>query len=153
MTLVKKTKAKYGKGIQRSEYQHYINRNKQGIEQNPDYYRQRQAIVEHPYGTIKRQWGFNYITTKKHKHRASADVGLMFVAYNFRRLINIIGKNELEKYLAKAAFIFSGQIAKLWLDIMPYGFVKFVNKNRELIFNHPLKRLKFELLLIKLKGF
>ena len=51
------SKAKYGKAIQRSEYQEYIDKNKDRIEQNPDYYRQRQAIVEHPYGTIKRQWG------------------------------------------------------------------------------------------------
>ena len=48
------TKAKYGKGIQRSEYQEYINKNKERIEQNKEYYRRRQAIVEHPYGTIKR---------------------------------------------------------------------------------------------------
>ena len=48
------SKAKYGKGIQRSEYQEYINRNKERIEQNQDYYRRRQVIVEHPYGTIKR---------------------------------------------------------------------------------------------------
>jgi hypothetical protein len=31
--------------------------------------------------------------------RASADVGLMFIAYNLRRLINIIGKNEFKKHL------------------------------------------------------
>jgi hypothetical protein len=35
--------------------------------------------------------GFSYITTKKGKQRASADVGLMFTAYNFRRLISILG--------------------------------------------------------------
>ncbi len=93
------SKAKYGKGIQRSEYQEYINKNKERIEQNKDYYRRRQAIVEHPYGTIKRQWGFNYILTKKGKERASADVGLMFVAYNIRRIMNILGKDELKKYL------------------------------------------------------
>jgi len=31
--------------------------------------------------------------------RASADVGLMFTAYNLRRLITIIGKEGLTKYL------------------------------------------------------
>ncbi len=54
------------------------------------YYKQRQAIVEHPYGTIKRQWGFSYIMTKKTKQRAEADVGLIFTAYNLRRLMTII---------------------------------------------------------------
>ncbi|MDA3904670.1 MAG: IS1182 family transposase [Bacteroidales bacterium] len=93
------TKAKYGKGIQRSEYQEYINNNKERIEQNKDYYRKRQAIVEHPYGTIKRQWGFNYIMTKKTIKRAEADVGFIFVAYNLRRLLNIIGIEALRSYL------------------------------------------------------
>ena len=93
------TKAKYGKGVQRSEYQEYVNRNKVRIENNRGYYRQRQAIVEHPYGTIKRQWGFSYILTKKYIKRAEADVGLMLIAYNFRRIINIIGKQILKKYL------------------------------------------------------
>ncbi len=59
------SKAKYGKGIQRSEYQELIEKNKQRVERYQNYYKRRQAIVEHPYGTIKRHWGFNYIITKK----------------------------------------------------------------------------------------
>ena len=53
-------------------------------------YAHRQAIVEHPYGIIKRQWGFNYIMTKKTIKRASADVGFIFISYNLRRLLNIV---------------------------------------------------------------
>lgn len=93
------SKAKYGKGIQRSQYQEYINQNKQRIENNKEYYKKRQAIVEHPYGTIKRQWGFSYIITKKYIKRAKADVGLMFIAYNLRRIINSIDKKVLSTYL------------------------------------------------------
>jgi transposase len=102
------SKAKYGKGIQRSEYQEYINNNKNQIEKNKDYYRKRQAIVEHPFGTIKRQWGFNYIITKKYIKRAESDVGLIFTAYNMRRLVSIIGTKALEGYLRKVlALIFT----------------------------------------------
>lgn len=93
------TKAKYGKAIQRSEYQAYIDKNKERIENNGGLYRKRQSIVEHPYGTIKRQWGFSYILTKKYKERAGSDVGLMFVAYNLRRLFNILDKNAIKEYL------------------------------------------------------
>ncbi len=50
----------------------------------------RQSIVEHPYGTIKRQWGFSYIITKKGKSRATADVGFMYTAYNLMRITNIL---------------------------------------------------------------
>ncbi len=93
------SKAKYGKAIQRSEFQKLIEENKERIEHNKTYYKKRQAIVEHPYGTIKRQWGFNYIMTKKTIERASADVGLIMIAYNLRRLISIIGIKKLLAYL------------------------------------------------------
>lgn len=93
------TSAKNGKIISRSAYARYYKENQERFDQNKELYTQRQAIVEHPYGTIKRQWGFSYISTKKGMHKASADVGLMFTAYNFRRLINIIGAKNLGKYL------------------------------------------------------
>lgn len=95
-----------GRLIERSEYAPYIEQNKNNIEANPELYKKRQAIVEHPYGIIKRQWGFNYITTKKTIKRASADVGFMFTAYNLRRLINIIGKNEFKDYLERYVLSF-----------------------------------------------
>lgn len=51
------------------------------------------------YGTIKRQWNFHYIITKKGKDRASSDVGFMFVAYNLRRIFNLVDQEALKKYL------------------------------------------------------
>jgi transposase len=88
-----------GRLIERTEYTPYVEENQRKIEQNQTLYKQRQAIVEHPYGTIKRQWGFNYILSKKGIARASADVGLMLTAYNLRRLINILGIKRLFKIL------------------------------------------------------
>lgn len=93
------TLAKNGKIIQRSEYQGAVEKNKENIKSNPELYKKRQALVEHPFGTMKRQWGFDYIMTKKTKARASADVGFIFIAYNLRRIINIIGKKQLMAYL------------------------------------------------------
>jgi hypothetical protein len=62
--------------------------------------------VEHPYGIIKRQWGYSYIMTKKSIKRASADVGLIFVAYNLRRIVNILGQDKLKVYLKALSFVF-----------------------------------------------
>jgi len=135
------SKAKYGKGIQRSEYQELINKNKERINRNKDYYRRRQAIVEHPYGTIKRQWGFSYIMTKRFIKRAEADVGLMFIAYNIRRIMNILGKNELKKYLKEVVLIFSGKIRHISLYIRPSKVTRFIDKIIGNIFYHPLKGL------------
>ena len=70
-------------------------------------YKRRQEIVEHPYGTIKRQWGFSYILTKKGISRASSDVGLMLVAYNLRRIVNILTADRLKEYLQMLISAFS----------------------------------------------
>ncbi len=94
------SKAICGKAIQRSEFQEYVDRNKNRIKENKQLYRKRQQIVEHPYGTIKRQWGFNYIITKKYIERAEADFGFIMTAYNLRRIINIVGMKRLKQYLA-----------------------------------------------------
>jgi transposase len=100
------TKNKKGRLLERSEYQPFIEQNKKNIEADNKTYKKRQAIVEHPYGIIKRQWGFYYITTKKGLKRASADVGLMFVAFNLRRLMNIIDKNTFKKFLKELCALF-----------------------------------------------
>lgn len=102
-----------GKGIHRSEFHEYIQDNKVRVEQNKTLYKRRQAIVEHPYGTIKRQWGFCYIMTKKGSQRASADLGLMMTAYNLRRIINILGMEELGKYLQDRTTLFFRKMAQL----------------------------------------
>lgn len=85
---------KNGRVIQRSECADNVIRNQVAIEQHPEIYKLRQSIVEHPYGTIKRQWGFDHTLMKRFMGRVSADIGLVFLAYNLRRLINIVG-NEL----------------------------------------------------------
>jgi transposase len=97
---------KKGRLIERSEFTPYIEQNKNNIEANTAIYKKRQAIVEHPYGTIKRQWGFYYIITKKGLKRAGADVGFMLIAYNLRRLMNILDKNMLTKLLKELVSLF-----------------------------------------------
>ena len=101
------TQNKYGRLIERSEYADLIYQNKVRIENNYETYRRRQAIVEHPYGVIKRQWDFYYIMTKKTIKHASADVGLIFTAYNLRRIFNLIDQNLLKQYLKILALYLS----------------------------------------------
>ena len=78
-----------GKVIQRSQYTQNIQDNAKRIAQSGNLYKKRQALVEHPYGTIKRQWGFNHILTKRGIPAASADLGLMLLVYNLKRLFNL----------------------------------------------------------------
>ncbi len=102
-----------GKQVRRSEFATNIENNQKRILNSEKLYKRRQAIVEHPFGTIKRQWGFNYIVTKQGMHRASADFGFIMVAYNLRRLINRIGLNELKQYLESIVQLFWRNIDQL----------------------------------------
>lgn len=100
------TKNQKGRFIERSEHQDAIDNNTIRIKQNKEIYKRRQAIVEHPFGIIKRQWGFDYIMTKKGKQRASADIGLIFCAFNLRRLLHLIDKNKFKLWLSRLAMLF-----------------------------------------------
>ena len=100
------TKNKAGRLIERSEHAPFIEQNRLNIEANPTTYKKRQAIIEHTYGIIKRQWGFYFISTKKGIKRASADVGFMMVAYNLRRLMNILDKNVLKTFFRELGPLF-----------------------------------------------
>ena len=101
------TKSRNGRILQRNEHAHLTDQNKARILANPKLYKQRQAIVEHPFGTMKRQWGFDHIMTKKFIHHAAADVGLMFVAYNLKRLMALVTPEELKAaFRAALALIF-----------------------------------------------
>src|SRR5690554_4303325 len=85
------TKNKRGRLIERSQFQENIDNNAKRIEQNKELYKKRQAIVEHPFGIIKRQWGFDHIMTKQTTKRASADVGLIFCAVQHSFLLSCPG--------------------------------------------------------------
>lgn len=94
-----------GKVVQRNEYHQYIEDNVKRVKENPGAYKRRQAIVEHPYGTIKRQWGFDHINTKQTMQRAGADVGFMFIAYNLKGIWNLLRRPKNTLYRAYMTII------------------------------------------------
>ena len=59
---------------------------------NQQHLRKRNTIVEHPYGTVKRWHGAGYLLTKG-KVKVAAETALSFLAYNFRRVVNLLGVN------------------------------------------------------------
>ena len=124
------TKAKQnGKIVQRRRYALNIEANRQRIENDLATYNKRQTIVEHLYGTIKRQWGFSYIMTKKYIHRASADVGFMMIAYNLKRIMNIVSYEllykHLEEIITKVFYIFR----LIWIKITAFKSLKSFTTN------------------------
>ena len=104
------TRSKTARLIHRSEFAEYYEANRINFKEKEHIYKRRQTIVEHPYGTLKRQWGFSYILTKKGISRASSDVGFMFIAYNLRRIGNILTRDQLKEYLRILVSLFLRKI-------------------------------------------
>ncbi len=75
--------------------------------------------------------------TKKTKQRAEADVGLIFTAYNLRRLISIIGTERLNEYLEFFVFLIYAYLYQIILNISKYEqskifmcFLRFASVNK-----------------------
>ena len=115
------TRSKTARLIHRSEFAEYYDANRINFKEKEHIYKRRQTIVEHPYGTLKRQWGFSYILTKKGISRASSDVGFMFIAYNLRRIGNILTMNRLKEYLRILVSLFFRKNDLLWSQIASLG--------------------------------
>lgn len=94
-----------GRYIERNEYEDYIEENKERVQQYKELYRKRQQIIEHPFGTIKRQWGYDHTLVKGRK-KVAAEFALIFTAYNLRRAISILGFKTLLEKLGEAASLF-----------------------------------------------
>jgi transposase len=86
--------------IDRSEYQNIIDENNKRGDENPGIYKQRQQIVEHPFGTIKRSWGYTYTLLKSIK-KVNGEMAIIFTMYNLRRAMSILGVRELKRRLAE----------------------------------------------------
>ena len=92
------TRAKRGRTVFRHRSQDFLDRIDQETQKNLATYKLRQMIVEHPFGTIKRAWGASYFLTRR-KVSVSAEIALSFLAYNLKRVINILGTEEILRRL------------------------------------------------------
>jgi hypothetical protein len=67
-----------------------VEANRDNLFNNPGVYQQRQAIVEHPFGTLKRQWT-GYYTLLRGKEKVDGEFSLLACCYNIRRSMSILG--------------------------------------------------------------
>jgi len=69
------------------------------IKPDKEIVKQRKCIVEHPFGTIKRNMDSGYCLTKGIKN-VLGEFSLTFLAYNLRRVIKILGCGKLIENMA-----------------------------------------------------
>ena len=91
-------KSHQGRYIDRYHTDEAVQKNKTYVANNKDLYKRRQAIVEHPFGTIKRQWGFNH-TLMKTIPKVQTEFSIILLCYNLRRAMSILGVKGLKKAL------------------------------------------------------
>jgi len=78
------TTAANGRYIERPTHQAYTERNNKRVLRYPDFYRRRQAIIEHLFGTWKRQWGMTHALVKgRQKVEAEYRITAIRVCSNF----------------------------------------------------------------------
>jgi transposase len=88
------TSAKGGRAVLRIKDEEIIEKVAENTEKKNSIYKKRGSIVEHPFGTIKRHFGYTYFLTRG-LDSVTTEVSLICLAYNFKRMINIIGVKKL----------------------------------------------------------
>jgi len=76
--------------VTRWEHQNLLDDMQARLDQNPDAMRLRRSSVEHPYGTIKSWMGATHFLTKG-LECVKTEMSLQVLAYNFRRLMKLLG--------------------------------------------------------------
>ena len=64
------------------------------VARNPQIMRRRKAIIEHCFGTIKRSLGYDYFLCRGMR-QVTTEVNLTVLAYNLKRVMNLIGVPKL----------------------------------------------------------
>jgi len=80
--------------IRRWEKEHVLEAVQQRLDEHPEKMRQRRETVEHPFGTIKSWMGATHFQMKTLK-KVRTEMALHVLAYNLRRVINILGPGPL----------------------------------------------------------
>ncbi|HXI11764.1 MAG TPA: transposase [Thermoanaerobaculia bacterium] len=69
------------------------------VDANPELMRRRKAIVEHPFGTIKRWMNQSYFLMRG-LDNVRAEFSLSALAYNLKRVLAIVGVPALLEAIA-----------------------------------------------------
>ncbi len=76
--------------ITRWEHEHVLEAVQQRLDEHPEKMRTRRETVEHPFGTIKYWMGYTHFQMRTLK-RVGTEMALHVLAYNLKRVMNIMG--------------------------------------------------------------
>ena len=85
---------KENRTITRAAFEEVQERMAERVARTPHLMRRRKAIIEHCFGTIKRSLGYDYFLCRG-KPAVATEVNLTVLAYNLKRVCNLVGVQEL----------------------------------------------------------
>ncbi len=83
-----------GRTIQDRPFQRYADEVDERTNGNLEMYKKRKQLAEHPFGTVKRAMGFAYFLTRGNANVKTESL-LHFLAYNMKRVMNMVGTTRL----------------------------------------------------------
>ena len=87
--------------LERWEHEKVIEELRQRILGHPEMMKKRRELVEHPFGTIKRWMEQKYFLLRG-KVKVATEMSMTVLAYNMKRVMNILGVEELIKMIKLA---------------------------------------------------
>ena len=88
------TRNKENRRITRAAFEEVQEKMAERVARNPHLMRRRKALIEHCFGTIKRSLGYDYFLCRG-KRAVTTEVNLTVLAYNLKRVCNLVGVREL----------------------------------------------------------
>ena len=85
--------------VARWEHEHVVEALDARLEREPERMRVRRSTAEHPFGTLKCWMGYTHFLTKT-VPKVSTEMSLHVLAYNMKRMINILGTRRLIEAIA-----------------------------------------------------
>jgi len=90
------------RSVYRSEHAELVAAHRQRMaEQGAERMRQRSGLVEHPFGTLKRWFGWDHFLVRGFE-KVRGEMSILVLGYNLTRVINILGVVAFRKYCARS---------------------------------------------------
>jgi transposase len=88
---------KHGRTLWRWEHAEVLDEMRERMLREPEKLALRKKVVEHPFGTMKRAFNQGYLLLKGLR-KVGGEVGFTMLAYNMRRVLNILGPGFMQVF-------------------------------------------------------
>jgi transposase len=104
------SKPEAARSIYRSEHADVVEAHRKRMaEQGAERMRQRAGLAEHPFGTLKRWFGWDHFLVRGFE-KVRGEMSLMVLGYNLTRVLNILGVDRFQQHCAERVHGMAGRV-------------------------------------------